>query len=103
VDGLGLQAGGLVHALGGAAGGRTQQQLHVFRRENAQNGVDNNGLANARAAGDDEHLGTNGHGHCGFPAFCKGQADALLDPGDRLAGIDPRPGKLALEMARSAR
>jgi hypothetical protein len=49
--------GGLGHALGGAAGGRAEQQLHALGRQDAQDRVDDRGLADAGAAGDDHDLG----------------------------------------------
>jgi hypothetical protein len=54
-----------------AAGGRAQQQGHVFRRENAQDGIDDSGFANSRPAGDHEHLGTKRNRDRGFLAFRK--------------------------------
>ena len=53
VNGLGLEAGRLGHAFGCAAGRSAEQQLHPLRRENAQDGLDDGGLADARAASHD--------------------------------------------------
>ena len=57
MDGLGLDARRLGHALGGAAGRRAKQQLHALGREDAQDRIDDRRLADARAAGDHQHLG----------------------------------------------
>jgi hypothetical protein len=47
VNRFGLKAGSLIHPLGRAAGGGTQQEPYILGRENAQDGVDNGGLADA--------------------------------------------------------
>src|SRR6202022_2911514 len=48
VDGLGLKAGRLGHALGGAASRSAQQKVGALGREDAQNRFDDGGLADAR-------------------------------------------------------
>ena len=57
VDGLGLHAGRLGHALGCASGGGAEEKLRALRRQDAQDRVHDGGLADARTAGDDQHLG----------------------------------------------
>ena len=54
VDGLGFLAGGLAHALGGAACRRAQENVVVLLQQ-GQNAADDGGLAGAGAAGDDQH------------------------------------------------
>ena len=53
VNGPGLVARGLGHALGGAPGGGRQKDLHLPHLEVADDDVDRGGLAGAGAAGDD--------------------------------------------------
>ena len=57
VDGLGLKAGLLGHALGGAAGRCGERDLHALGRQNAQDRVERAGLSDARPARDDRDLG----------------------------------------------
>ncbi len=57
VDGPGLEAGGLVHALGRTSRRSTQQEPYALCRENAQDGVDQGCLAHARASRDHQYLG----------------------------------------------
>ena len=49
MDGAGIAAGRLAHALGGAPGRRAQQDRDILGGEDAQDGVDDGGLADARA------------------------------------------------------
>ena len=60
VDRGGRPAGGLGHALRGAAGRGTEQDGLPFIREHADNGVDGRGFSGTRAAGDDEEAGVAG-------------------------------------------
>ncbi len=99
VDGLGLEAGRLGHALGGAAGGRAEQELHALGREDPQDRVDDGGLADAGAAGDDEHFGDQRQADRGLLAVGERQAGPLLDPGQGLVRIDPGPRELAVHRA----
>jgi hypothetical protein len=80
----------------GLAGGAHSKSVTSFRRENAQDRIDDGGLADTRPARDHEHLATKRHRDSFFLAFCERQAGAPLDPRDSLVGIDPRPGKVAL-------
>ena len=96
VDGLGLEPGRLGHALGGAAGRGAQQQLHALCREDAQDRLDDRGLADARPAGDDQHLGHQRQPDRGDLALGKRQAGPLLDPRQRLVRVDPGPGQRAV-------
>ena len=75
------------HALGRPAGRGAQQQPDGLRRENAQDRVDDGGLADARSAGDDQNLGQKGQPHRRLLAVGERQAGALLDPGQRLVRI----------------
>src|SRR4029079_2600490 len=54
VDGLGLEAGCLGHALGGAASGCAKKELCALCREYPQYRVDDRSLANSRPASDHE-------------------------------------------------
>ena len=96
VDGLGLEAGRLGHALGGAAGRRAQQDLSALRREDPQNGFDDGGLPDAGPTGHDQHLGHQCEPDRGDLAFGKGKADMLLDPRQGLVRVDPGPRQRAV-------
>ena len=96
VDGLGLEAGRLGHALGGAAGRGAEKKLRALGREHPQDRVDDRGLADTRPAGDDEHLGNQRQADRGLLALGKLQTAALLDPRQGLVRIDPGPGELAV-------
>ena len=100
MDGLGLEAGRLGHALGGAAGRRAEQNVGALRREDAQDGFDDGGLADARPAGHDQHLGHQREPDRGDLAFGKGKTDLLLDPRQGLVRIDPGPGQRAVGQPR---
>ena len=54
MDGFRLVPRRLAHALGGASRRRAEQHLHMLRFQDAQDRIHNRGLADARAAGDDE-------------------------------------------------
>ena len=82
VDGLGLHAGRLGHALGCPSGGGAEQKLRTLGRQDAQDRVHDGGLADARAAGDDQHLGA------------QRQTDGL-----HLAGGEREPGAALRSMA----
>ena len=99
VDGLGLEAGRLGHALGGAAGGGAEKQLRALCRENPQDRLDDRGLADTRPAGDDEHFGNQRQADRGLLALGKLQTAALLDPRQGLVRIDPGPGEFAVRRA----
>ena len=103
VNGLGLEPGRLGHALGGAAGRRAQQQLHALRGENAQDRVDDRGLADAGAAGDDQDLGRQRKPDRRFWLGGQFKADPLLDPGQRLVGSIAAPGQRAVARVASSR
>ena len=60
MDGLRLDAGLLGHALGGAAGGRREQDFRSLGGDDAQDGVEQRRLADAGAAGDDGNLRPRG-------------------------------------------
>src|SRR5262249_7456156 len=100
VDGLGLEAGRLGHALRGAAGWRAQHKAGAFRREDAQDRFDDCSLTNARPAGHDEHLGYQRESDGRDLAFGKGKTDLLLDPRQGLVRIDPGPWQCAICQSR---
>ena len=70
--------------------------------QHLQDGVDQGGLAHARAAGDHQHLGGERQAQRLPLAVGQGQAGPALDPGDRLAGVDRRPGRRARRRGRAA-
>ena len=78
-----------------AAGRRAEQQGHALGGQDAQDGVDDGRLAHARPARDDHGLGDQGQANRLGLARRKRQAGLPLDPGQRLAGIDIRPGEPA--------
>ena len=88
VNGLGLEPGGFRHPLGGAAGRCAEQQVHALGRQDAQDGVDDGRLADARPAGDDQDLRQQGQSDGGDLAFGQRQTGLLLDPWQRLVRID---------------
>ena len=91
VDGLGLEAGRLGHALGGAASRRAQQKVGALGCEDAQNGFDNGGLADTGTAGHDQDFGGQREPDRGYLTFGKAEPDALLDPWQGLVRVDPGP------------
>jgi hypothetical protein len=96
---LGLDAGGLGQALGGAAGGRGQQDLDPLGCQDAQQAVDQGGLADPGTAGDDGHL-VGEHGRDRVALGGREREPGLrLDPGEGLLRIDVAPRRRALEQA----
>ena len=95
VDGLGLLPRCLAHAFGGAARRRAQKHLHVLGPQNAQDRVHDGGLADARPAGDDEHLRGKGEFNRLLLTFCEREIRFGCEPGNRFFGIDLRPGGLS--------
>jgi hypothetical protein len=78
VNRFGLKAGSFVHPLGRAAGGGTQQEPYMLGRENAQDGVDDRGLADARSAGNHQNLRSKRQPDRRFLTFGERQVDPLL-------------------------
>ena len=97
VNRLCLEARRLRHALCGAASGRAKKKLDALRRQNAQDGVDDRCLSDARTAGDDEDLRHQSQANGFILAFRQRQTGFLFDPGEGLGWIDPRPGQLAVQ------
>ena len=93
VNGLGLHAGGLRHALGGPARGRAQPECHGLGLQDPQNGLDDGGLAHTRTAGDHRRLRAQREAHGFGLTVGQGQAGAGLGPGQRLGRVDFRPGQ----------
>ncbi len=54
MDGFGFHAGGFGEALGGAASGSAEEATDFLGGEDEQDGIDQRGFADARAAGDNE-------------------------------------------------
>ena len=80
-----LPPGALGQALGGAAGRRAERDPAPLAASDLQDRVDQGRLADARAAGDHQHLGGERQAHRLALARGQGQAGLLLHPGDRLA------------------
>src|SRR5262249_40941336 len=68
----------------------------MLGRENAQDGVDDRGLADPRSAGDHQNLGSKCPPDRRSLTFGERQVDALLNPWNGLVWIDRSPGKVAL-------
>ena len=82
--------------------GAHSRRLSALRREDAQDCLDDGGLANARTAGHDQHLGYQREPDCGDLAFRKGKTDTLLDPRQGLVRIDPGPRQCAICQSRQS-
>ena len=76
--------------------GAHSRMLGALRREDAQDGFDDGGLADAGPAGHDQHLGHQREPDRGDLAFGKGKTDMLLDPRQGLVRIDPGPRQRAI-------
>ena len=76
--------------------GAHSRRLSALRREDAQDRLDDGGLADARTAGHDQHLGHQREPDRRDLAFGEGKTDALLDPRQGLVRIDPGPGQRAI-------
>jgi hypothetical protein len=91
VDRLRLDARCFGHALGRAARGGAQQQLHVLRREDLKDRIDDRRLTDARPAGDHERLRRQRQSDRSSLTLGKLQAAALFDPRKGLLFVDPCP------------
>ena len=91
----GLESRRFGHPLGRAPGRGAEQHLDALDPENAQDRLDDGGLADARPSGDDERLAGQRQPDRVALAVGEREAAALLDPGDGLQRIDRWPGKLA--------
>jgi hypothetical protein len=85
----------LGQALGGAAGRGAQRDRDRLGDQDLEQRVDQRGLPNAGAAGDDHHLGDECDPERCLLAVGKRQLRPLLDPRDRLIDDNGRPGRLA--------
>ena len=104
MDGLGLDSRLLGHAFGGASGRRPEQDFHPLGGENAQDGVKQRRLADARTASDQGGLGAERYLERGALRGGERLACLLLDPGRGLVGSIGGQGgaPLAKERSRSA-
>ena len=82
--------------------GAQRSSFAPFGREHLQDRLDDGGLADTGAAGDDEHLGDQRQADRRLLAVGKLQAAALLDPWQGLVRVDPGPGEPAVRRAASA-
>src|SRR5439155_6714310 len=67
-----------------------QSDRDAFRYKDLQQRINQRRLANARTAGDDQHVGSQRCAQGPLLAIGKHQLGARLDPGDRSVGVDPR-------------
>ena len=95
MDRLRLEPSALGQAFGGTAGRRTERDCDGLREQDLEDGVDQGCLANARTAGDHQHLGNESDANGLSLAIGKRQLRPLLDPRDGLVGIDRRPGRFS--------
>ena len=95
MDRLRLEAGALGQALGGAAGRGAERDRDRLGDQDLEQRVDQRGLADAGAAGDDHHLGDECDPERCLLAVGKRQLRPLLDPRDRLIDGNRGPGRLA--------
>ena len=93
MDCLRLDPGALGEALGGTTGGGAERDRDGLGGQDLQQRVDERGLADARTAGDHQHLGSESDANSLSLAIGERQLRPLLDPRDRLVGIDRRPGR----------
>jgi hypothetical protein len=91
MDSLRLDPGALGEALGGTTGGGAERDRDGLGGQDLQQRVDERGLADTGPASDDEHLGNESDVNGLSLALCEHQLRPLLDPPDRLVGIDRRP------------
>ena len=94
MDGLRLDAGGLGQALGGSARGRAERDVDALGHEHPEDRVDQRGLADTRAAGDDQGLARDGEAQGFPPARREREAAALLQPRDGPVDVEGGPGWL---------
>jgi hypothetical protein len=95
VDRHRLEAGGIGETLRGPSGRSGQRDVGRFGAQDPEQRIDQCRLADPGTAGDYQHLGGERHPDRRPLAVGERQAGALLDPGDRLVGIDRRPGRAA--------
>src|SRR5712671_3546219 len=93
MDSLRLDPGALGKSLGGTTGGGAERDRDGLGGQDLQQRVDERGLADAGPAGDHQHLGNESDANSLSLAIGKYQLRPLLDPWDRLVGIDRRPGR----------
>ena len=94
MDGLRLDPGALGQAFRGTAGRCTERDSDGLREKDLEDGVDQGRLADAGTTGDHQHLGNEGDANSLSLAVGERQFRPLLDPGDRLFGVNRRPGRL---------
>jgi hypothetical protein len=93
VDRLGFEPGAVGQALGSATGRRTERDRDILDDHDLQDRVDQCRLADPGPAGDHQHLGLEGDAHCLDLTVGELQLCPVLDPRDRLGGVDRRPGQ----------
>ena len=91
MDGFRLDARLLRHAFGGASGRRAEQDFHALGGEDAQDSVEQRRLADSGPAGDHHEFRLQRHPDRSALGGGEDLAGPLLDPRDRLFGVDRRP------------
>ena len=91
MDRLRLEPGALGQAFRSTTGRRTERDSDGLREKDLEDGVDQGRLADARTAGDHQHLGNESDANSLSLAIGEHQLRPLLDPRDSLVGIDRRP------------
>jgi hypothetical protein len=91
MDRLRLDPGALGQASGGTTGGGAERDCDGLREQDLEDGVDQGCLTDAGTAGDHHHLGNQCDANSLSLAIGERQLRPLLDPRDRLVGIDRRP------------
>ena len=93
MDRLRPEPGALSQAFRGTAGRGAERDSDGLREKDLEDGVDQGRLADARTAGDHQHLGNESNANSLSLAIGESQLRPLLDPWDSLVGIDQRPGR----------
>jgi hypothetical protein len=95
VDCLRFKPGTLGQAFGGATGRRAELYCDGLRSEDLEDRVDQCRLADARATGNHQHFRDQRDADSLDLSLGERQSRPLLDPRDRLVGIDQWPGRLS--------
>ena len=95
MEGHRVEPGRLLHPLGSAAGRRGKGDRHLARGQDLEDRVDQRRLADPGAAGDDAEFRDECEAQRGYLAFGQGQSGTLLDPRDRLVGVNRTPRQSA--------
>ena len=100
MDGLGLPAGRLLHALGRAPRGGAQHDPQALLSQDRDDSVEQRGLPGPRPSGDHEDPAPHGPADRLALAPGEGQPLRVLHPCDRAFHVHPDPGRPGGEQAR---